>query len=127
MNKLINTATTHFRSDGIYLRVLSIPKDSFVIGHKHLTNHLNILLKGSMRITIDGETREIVAPYIFEALANSTKAVVTITDCEFANIHPCKDNDTLVAIMNRVIDITAITKLSKEMIKTTKQLLLGGN
>ena len=87
------TSIDEYFSAGVYCRVMHIPAGMFVIGHKHLTRHMNVLLKGKMRITIGEETREIEAPYIFEALEGSVKAVITHTDCSFMNIHPTKYTD----------------------------------
>ena len=78
----------HYFSDGVYCRVISIPANNFIVGKKHITNHLNVLLSGIMLMHIDGETKEIMAPFIFEAYAGSVKALITMTDCKVMNIHP---------------------------------------
>lgn len=106
----------HYKTDGIYIRVIDLKKDMTAIGRKHLTNHLNILLEGAIEITIAGETRTFTAPYIFEAKAGSVKMVQTLTDCKFANIIP-----TDLEFVDDVVD-----EITVEPVDTDMKKLLGG-
>lgn len=108
----------HYQTDDIYIRVLTIPKGKLVAGHRHLTNHLNILLEGSMAITIGCDTKIVHAPYIFEALKDSVKVVKTFTDCSFANIHATKGLER-----EELVETLVDTKFSLPNIESTfKQL-----
>lgn len=56
----------HRFGPGIYIREVSIPGDTFAIGHYQKTTHQNVMLKG--RVTVlkdDGTTAELKAPTIF--------------------------------------------------------------
>ena len=94
----------HFKSDGVYIRVMAVKADTIIVGHKHKTAHLSILLKGEMEISINGSTRVFTAPYIFEALPDSRKVGKAITDVEIANIIPTKDGEDVAETLDRVID-----------------------
>lgn len=113
---------TNYFSDGVYLRVITIPADTFIVGHKHLTNHLNILLTGSMDIQIAGERRYIEAPYIFEALAGSIKMAKTYSECKFANIIPSNTRD-IQEIESRVLDENFVPTHSEVLLEQAK---IGG-
>jgi len=58
----------HRFGPGIYIREVTIPADTFSIGHRQTTTHLNIMLAG--RVTMvneDGSHTELVAPQTFVA------------------------------------------------------------
>jgi len=42
----------HYFTDGIYLRVITIPANMAVVGHLHKTNHYSVLLEGEMRVKV---------------------------------------------------------------------------
>lgn len=56
----------HRFGPGIYIREVSIPKDTFAVGHHQNFEQMNIMLKG--RVTVlndDGSTSDLRAPMIF--------------------------------------------------------------
>ena len=73
----------HYFVDGMYCRVMSLPKGVFVVGHKHKKHAINILAKGILRLP-DGSL--IKAPYVFITEPNTQKAAITIEDVVFINI-----------------------------------------
>ena len=80
------SATHHFLS-GMYIRHMSAPAGMLLLGHRHKTTHPNLLLKGRMRLWMNGIVQDIEAPHIFESLAGSRKVAVTLEDVEFATFH----------------------------------------
>lgn len=102
------TEVTEYVSDGVILRCMHIPAGVFVLGHKHTTNHLNIVLKGAIRVTINNEVREFKAPYIFEALADSIKMGVALEDTMFVNVFPT-NGKTRDETMRDVADYDYVT------------------
>ena len=99
----------NFISDGVYLRVIHVQQGKTIIGHVHTTNHLSVLLTGTMRISIGDEVKELKAPYIFEALAGSRKVGYAVTDCSVMNILPT-DITTVEEIpkfLEEVVDYSA--------------------
>lgn len=62
----VECPVVHRFGPGIYIREVTIPADSFAIGHKQNFEHMNVFLKG--RVTMlneDGSTTELKAPMIF--------------------------------------------------------------
>ena len=64
--KQVECSVTHRFGPNIYIREVTIPSDTFSIGHYQTTEHLNVMLKG--RVTIineDGSKNELTAPQTF--------------------------------------------------------------
>jgi hypothetical protein len=64
----VDCSVVHRFGPGIYIREVTIPANTFSIGHCQTATHLNIMLAG--RVTIvnpDGSHTELVAPYTFVA------------------------------------------------------------
>lgn len=89
---------TNTFSGGVYAREIFIPKGTVLIGKVHLTEHLNICLKGDLTfLTIDGP-RRIKAPAMFSAPAGTKKLAYANEDSIWVNVHPalCDDPDKIV-------------------------------
>jgi quercetin dioxygenase-like cupin family protein len=84
--------TTHHFSDNIYCREIFMPAGSVVVGKKHATRHLNIVLSGECVVwTVHGK-KNLKAGMIFESLAGEQKVVLMKTDVRFLTIHYNPDN-----------------------------------
>lgn len=62
----VSCPVIHRFGPGIYIREVSIPGNTFAVGHHQNFEHLNVMLKG--RVTVlneDGSTSELCAPLIF--------------------------------------------------------------
>ena len=59
---------THMFAPGIYVREVHMPAGSYIIGHHHTTDHLNIMLSGHLTILHeDGTKTDLYAPQSFIA------------------------------------------------------------
>lgn len=84
---------THLFPPGVYYREIFMPKDAFVIGHQHKTEHLNIVLSGKANVLCDGQVMEIKAPHVFISKAGVRKMLHIIEDMRWATIHPTNETD----------------------------------
>lgn len=99
-------ASNHFVKTGgigIYIRELPIPKGVFMSGHKHRTDHVCMLLKGRLRLHVDGQTSEIGAGKTFVAQAGGQKAVEALEDSIFVTLH-ATDTTDLKALEDELIE-----------------------
>ena len=48
----------HHFSDGIYAKKMEIPKDHYVVSHKHTYDHLSILASGRVLVEVGDVTTE---------------------------------------------------------------------
>ena len=67
----VECPVTHNFAPDIYIREIFMPADTVVIGHKHLTEHFNVILKGKCRVMIGDVVEELTAPCTFVSGAGS--------------------------------------------------------
>lgn len=103
--------TRHDFAPGLYIRTLTIPADTLLIGAYHAAENIFILSKGSLLLyTPDGSSKRIDAPY--QVVAQPGKKVgYAITECVTHNVH--------------ISDETDLVLLEKECI-VPEELLLEG-
>lgn len=82
----------HFFMPGIYIRQMTGFKGHFAIGHEHLTEHTNIIIKGSLMVYDGKESYRIDAPYIFKGNPGR-KAAFFLEDTIWLNIHVTDETD----------------------------------
>ena len=85
----------HHFSPGVYVREITMPTDSLIIGHKHKTKHLNIISKGAcILFDLDTGTKEILeAPYTFESEAGVRKVLYILDECVWSTVHVTEETD----------------------------------
>jgi len=93
----------HHFSKGLYARELTLPQDSCVTGKIHKDPHLNVLLKGSCRVTTPFGTEEIHGPCIFESKPDTKRAVYAITETTWITFHPTEETDLEVIEDNIIL------------------------
>lgn len=86
--------TRNFFAPGLYARSLTRRAGTFIIGHRHRTKHLNILLHGRLRVYMDGVVTEIVGPSLpFVSEAGVRKATLALEDSTLITFHPTDETD----------------------------------
>ena len=84
---------THRFADGIYIREVRMPAGSYVIGHHHKTDHLNIMLTGHLTIlNEDGTKTDLHAPQTFIAPAGRKIAYIH-EDVIWQNVFATEERD----------------------------------
>jgi quercetin dioxygenase-like cupin family protein len=116
----VECPVTHNFAPEIYVREIFMPAGTVVIGHKHLTEHFNVILKGKCRVMIGDELKELTAPCTFVSGAGSQKVVNVLEDCIWQTVHSNPDNETDVdTLENRYVTKDAtITESPKEKLLT---------
>lgn len=116
----VECPVTHNFAPEIYVREIFMPAGTVVIGHKHLTEHFNVILKGKCRVMIGDELKELTAPCTFISGAGSQKVVNVLEDCIWQTVHSNPDNETDVdTLENRYVTKDAtITESQKEKLLT---------
>lgn len=84
---------THRFAPGIYIREVRMPAGSYVIGHHHTTDHLNIMLSGHLTIlNEDGTKTDLKAPQTF--IAPSGRKIAYIhEDVIWQNVFATNERD----------------------------------
>jgi hypothetical protein len=83
----------HRFGGGLYIREAHYPKNTFIVGQEHVSEHMNVLLKGSINVIDgDGSVQTLVAPHMFVAKAGS-KVGYTLEDVVWQNIYVTNSTD----------------------------------
>jgi len=83
----------HRFGGGLYIREAYYPKNTMIVGQEHLSEHMNVLLKGSINVVDgDGQVQTLVAPHMFVAKAGS-KVGFTLEDVVWQNIYVTNNTD----------------------------------
>lgn len=116
----VECPVTHNFAPDIYIREIFMPADTVVIGHKHLTEHFNVILKGKCRVMIGDVVEELTAPCTFISGAGSQKIVNVLEDCIWQTVHSNPDNENNIETLESryVIKGVAITESQKEKLLT---------
>lgn len=92
----VETPTEHFFTEGLYTRQVRLPKGTVAVGKRHKAKTLNILIQGTMQVTMDDDPDKVVtlsAPMAFESEAGVKKAVFCVTECVLLNVHRSDETD----------------------------------
>lgn len=82
----------HYFGPSIYIRQVTMPKDTFVMGHAHKQASMNVMLQGKMAVLVDGTVRVIEAPATF-VTPPGRKLAYIIEDVVFQNIYATDETD----------------------------------
>lgn len=82
----------HFFMDGVYVRKMTMFKDTVVIGaiHKHL--HMCFLLQGHLSVVSESGTKEYIAPCYIVAEPGEKRVLYSHEDSCWYNTHKNPDN-----------------------------------
>ena len=104
--------TKHHFSPGVYVREITMPTGSIILGHRHTTTHLNMISKGSCYLIDEDNMNNkilIEAPYTFESKAGDRKLLYIIEECVWSTIHVTDETD-LDKIESQVIEKSTVYK-----------------
>ena len=107
----------HMFAPGVYVREVTMPADTFIIGHQHKTEHFNVILTGRASVLMDGVVHEIVAPAIIKSGVNVRKILYIHETMRWITIHPTEETD--VQKLEEMLIVKSDTFLQNE---TRKQL-----
>ena len=82
----------HTFTDGIYIRQMSMKKDSAVIGKIHKNPHVWFLLSGCLSVASETSSEDYNAPCYVEAPAGSKRVIYAHEDSVWVNVYPNPTN-----------------------------------
>jgi len=83
----------HRFGGGLYIREAFYPKNTLIVGQEHVSEHMNVLLRGSINVIDgDGSVQTLTAPHMFVAKAGS-KVGYTLEDVVWQNIYVTNNTD----------------------------------
>jgi quercetin dioxygenase-like cupin family protein len=111
----VDCSLVHRFAPGVYLREIFMPAGSFVLGHEHNTEHLNIVIRGRARVLIDGVIQEIVAGDTFVSGAGVRKTLYILEDTVWQTVHPT--DETNVEKLETLLITKSLVHLTDELRK----------
>lgn len=109
----------HRFQDGVYIREISMPADTFVIGHVHKHQHWNIILTGRALVSMEGEMREVCAGDVILSGPLVQKTLYIIDEMRWITVHSNPENIQDIATLE-----DEIVHLSSEMHDARKGMTL---
>lgn len=106
---------THHFAPGVYIREMFAPFDTFIIGHEHRVEGLNILLSGRIRVSINGVVAELTAPHVFKSEAGVRKVAYVIEDVRWLNVFATTETDVQKLEEQLIVKSGAYLDCEKEM------------
>lgn len=101
----VDVNTKHYFGPSIYIREITMPAGSVVIGKPHKKEHMCVMLQGKMiLVDSDGNKKELIAPMTFVGGAGRKVAYVIETTV-FQNILATDETDIDV-LENMLVDNT---------------------
>lgn len=83
----VEDMTRHYFASGAYVREARIPAGGLAIGKIHKTEHIAILLSGSVRITTEEGSVDLDAPQVMVSPAGIKRVALAITDTIWLAVH----------------------------------------
>jgi hypothetical protein len=87
----------HIFSDGLYVRSMHIPAGTALTGKVHKRDHVNFLLKGTIRVATDDGMTTLSAPQIIPSKKGIKRAGFAITDVSWTTVHATDATDVEAA------------------------------
>ena len=76
----------HYFSPGIYAREITVPADALITGVIHKYPQINILSKGTIRVSIGDTISEITASHTVVSQAGIKRIAYAVTECVWTTI-----------------------------------------
>ena len=93
----------HTFADGIYVRQMTMNKDSLVVGAIHNHLHVWFLLSGHITVATEEESLEYIAPCYVLATPGTKRVIYANEDSVFVNVHKNPTNNQNIEELEREI------------------------
>jgi formaldehyde-activating enzyme involved in methanogenesis len=98
----VDCPLVHRFAPNVYMREITMPAGSFIIGHEHKTEHFNVVLTGKARVMIDGVIEDIIAPCVFVSKPSVRKVLYIVEEMKWATVHPTEETNLEILDSNLI-------------------------
>lgn len=92
----------HHFAPNVYMRQMDAPAGALVVSKMHRTEHMNILIKGSVTVVTENGIEFLKAPLVLKSAAGTKRIGYFHEDSSWITVHPTESTD-LEEIENQVI------------------------
>ena len=90
---LIDVPVQHHLAPGVYMRQMDAKGGTLVVSKMHRTEHMNILLKGSLTIATENGIELMVAPCVLKSMPGTKRIGYFHEDSSWITVHPTEETD----------------------------------
>ena len=90
---LIDVPVFHHFAPNVYMRQMDAAAGTLVVSKMHRTEHMNILLKGSVTIVTENGIEFLQAPLILKSAAGTKRIGYFHEDSSWVTVHPTTETD----------------------------------
>lgn len=100
--ELIDVPVQHHFAPGVYMRQMDAKAGTLVVSKMHRTEHMNVLLKGSLTIATENGIEFLQAPCVIKSMPGTKRIGYFHEDTSWMTVHPTTETD-LAKIEQQVI------------------------
>lgn len=91
--ELIDVPVVHHFAPNVYMRQMDAAAGTLVVSKMHRTEHMNILLKGSVTIATENGIEFLKAPLVLKSAAGTKRIGYFHEDSSWITVHPTDSTD----------------------------------
>lgn len=90
---LIDVPVQHHFAPGVYMRQMDAAAGTLVVSKMHRTEHMNILLKGSLTVATEDGIQLMTAPCVLKSMPGTKRIGYFHEDSSWITVHPTEETD----------------------------------
>ena len=91
--ELIDVPVKHHFAPGVYMRQMDAKAGTLVVSKMHRTEHMNILLTGSLTVATENGIELLKAPVILKSMPGTKRIGYFHEDSTWITVHPTNETD----------------------------------
>lgn len=91
--ELIDVPVIHYFAPGVYMRRMDAAAGTLVVSKMHRTEHMNILLTGSLTVATENGIELIRAPAVLKSMPGTKRIGYFHEDSSWITVHPTDETD----------------------------------
>jgi hypothetical protein len=89
----IDVPVQHHFAPGVYMRQMDAAAGTLVVSKMHRTEHMNILLKGSLTVATEDGIQLMTAPCVLKSMPGTKRIGYFHEDSSWITVHPTEETD----------------------------------
>ena len=90
---VIDVPVQHHFAPGVYMRQMDAAAGTLVVSKMHRTEHMNILLKGSLTVATENGIEYLKAPAVIKSMPGTKRIGYFHEDSSWITVHPTEETD----------------------------------
>ncbi|WP_442768618.1 hypothetical protein [Acinetobacter bohemicus] len=91
--ELIDVPVEHHFAPGVYMRQMNAAAGTLVVSKMHRTEHMNILLTGSLTVATENGIELLKAPVVLKSMPGTKRIGYFHEDSSWITVHPTDETD----------------------------------